>query len=214
MHNGIDQKTANQIFDDIEHFGGYGFNRSHSAAYSYIAYQCAYLKTYHPLEFMCNLLTSEIHNSDSGKRLLSYTSEARRMGIKISGVNINRSKVRYVVEDRETEKDGKTVVTSFIRTPLTVIKGVGEKAVDEIVAHQPFKNLYDFISRVDNRKVTSKVFESLVHAGCMDDEWNLSKEEILGRVDEIRATVKAETKQQQKAEKYVESFGGSMFDII
>jgi len=214
MHNGIDQKTANLIFDDIEYFGGYGFNKSHSAAYSFIAYQCAYLKTYYPLEFMCNLLTSEIRNSDSGKKLKAYTAETKRMGLKVAGVNINRSKTHYVVEDRTVVKEGKSAIASFIRTPLTIIKGVGEKAVDEIVANQPFKTLHDFVSRVDGRKVTSRVFESLVQSGCMDGEWGLSRQEILGRVDEIRDSVKAETRQQKKFDDYQKSFGGSMFDLL
>lgn len=179
---------------------------SHSAAYAMLAYQTAWLKYYYPLEFMCNLLSSEINNSDKGVKLNSYVSEARRMGLVIKGADINKSGLKYSIatfRDKKTgnEKDG-------IRTPLTVVKGVGEKAVQSIVENQEFADLKDFLHNVDTRKVHSRVFSALVESGCMDESWGLSAETLMAKYPLIKSEVDREKKQKKKQKDKMEQFGG------
>lgn len=210
LHSNIDEKTAKEIFAQIEYFGGYGFNLSHSAAYAMLAYQTAWLKVYYPLEFMCNLLSSEIKNSDKGKKLKSYQNEALRMGIVIKSPDINKSGLKYGVatfidELTKSEMDG-------LRTPLTVLDGVGAKAVESIVEHQPFKDLKDFLHSVDTRKVNSRVFKALVENGCMQESWHVGKESLLKMYETSKIDVDKEKKQKQKqAEKMEQYGGGSIF---
>lgn len=181
---------------------------SHSAAYSFVAYQTAYLKVYYPLEYMCNLLTSEISNED---KLDTYLSETRRMGADLRQPNINKSGKDFKIE--RGVKNGKEY--DFLRMPLTAIKGIGDKAVDEIVLKQPFPSLKDFISRLDLRKVNSKVFNALVDSGAMDDVWNVSREEIKTRYEDIKKVVDKEKVSKKKQEVHESSFGGmSLFDKV
>lgn len=181
---------------------------SHSAAYSYVAYQTAYLKVYYPLEYMCNLLTSEIANED---KLSIYMSEAKRMGADLCQPNINKSGKDFKIE--RGIKNGKD--HDFLRMPLTAIKGIGDKAVEEIVLKQPFVNLKDFLSRIDLRKANSKVFGALVDEGAMDDVWNMSREEIKMKYEEIKKVVNKEKTTKKKQEVHESSFGGvSLFDKI
>jgi DNA polymerase-3 subunit alpha len=159
---------------------------------------------------MCNLLSSEIHNNDHGDKLNSYSREAKQMGVSIARPNINLSGVVFKIEEK-TEDNGKK--RYYLRAPMTILKGVGEKAVKEIVKHQPYANLKDFVRKVDNRKVTSKVFEMLVSNGCMDGEWKSTRESILSRVDEMRKEVKEESYVERKTANYLEQFHtGSIFD--
>jgi DNA polymerase III alpha subunit len=205
-HSDIDPKVAKAIFDQIEYFGGYGFNLSHAASYSLISYQTAWLKVYYPLEYMCNLLSSEINNSDKGFKLNSYLSEARRMNLVIKGADINKSGLKYSIasfrdEISGEEKDG-------IRTPLTILNGVGEKAVESIVANQPFANLKEFLHSVDTRKVTSRVFTALVENGCMRDSWGIGDEALLNQYVDVKAEVDKEKKQKKKKEEQMDQYGG------
>lgn len=205
-HSNINEKTAKAIFEQIEFFGGYGFNKSHSAAYAMLAYQTAYLKTYYPLEFMCNLLSSEINGSDKGEKLDSYIREARRMGIIIQTPDINKSGLKYSIStfmDKKTgnEQDG-------IRSPLTIVKGVGDKAVHSIVENQPYADLKDFLHNVDTRKVNSRVFTALVENECMQESWNLSKETLLNKYSEAKYQVDKEKKQKQTHKEKMEQYGG------
>ncbi len=155
--NGIDTRTADKIFNQIEYFAGYGFNKSHSAAYALISYRTAYLKANYPVEFMTALLTSEKDNLD---KVALYISEAQRMGIKILPPDINESFANF------------TVVGSSIRFGLAAIKNVGQGAIDSIISTRTktvkFKSLYDFAERVDPRLVNRKVIESLIKCGAMD----------------------------------------------
>lgn len=163
--NDINAKTANKIYDQMEKFAGYGFNKSHSAAYGLVAYQTAYLKANYRLEFMSALATSEIGHSAIGaegkeNKLVTYLEEARGMGITILPPSIQTSGAVFTIEDPNS-----------IRFGLTAIKNVGEGAVEAILqARQagPFKSLDDFCARVDLRGVNKKVIESLVKAGAMD----------------------------------------------
>ncbi len=155
--NGIDKKTADKIFDLIQYFSGYGFNKSHSAAYALISYRTAYLKANYPVEFMTALLTSEKDNLD---KIAQYISEAVRMGIKILPPDINESFANF------------TVVGESIRFGLVAVKNVGRGAIDSIISIRQkggkFKSIYDFSERVDTRLVNRKVIESLIKCGAMD----------------------------------------------
>ncbi|MCX5797818.1 MAG: DNA polymerase III subunit alpha [Elusimicrobia bacterium] len=163
--NEINSKVANKIYDQMEKFAGYGFNKSHSAAYGLVAYQTAYLKANHLLEFMSALATSEIGHSAIGaegkeNKLVTYLDDARNMGITILPPSIQTSGAVFTIEDPNS-----------IRFGLTAVKNVGEGAVDSILqarADAPFKSIDDFCARVDLRGVNKKVIESLIKAGALD----------------------------------------------
>ncbi|UPT74121.1 MAG: DNA polymerase III subunit alpha [Elusimicrobiota bacterium] len=162
--NKIKDKIANKIYDQMEKFGGYGFNKSHSVAYGIVAYQTAYLKANHPIEFMTAVLTSEIGHSSIGaedkeNKLVTYLEEARRMGMKVLPPDVNRSETRFDIQNGE------------IRFGLLAIKNVGTGAADSIVAaarEKPFTSIDDFCARVDLHSINKKCVESLIKAGAMD----------------------------------------------
>jgi DNA polymerase III subunit alpha len=206
-HSGIDADTATKIFEQIEYFGGYGFNVAHAACYSMLAYQTAWLKVYYPLEYMCNLLSSEIDSKDKGVKLQSYINETRRMNILIKDPDINKSGLKYSISKfydniNNEEKFG-------IRSPLTMLAGVGEKAVEDIVANQPFKDLGHFLRSVDTRKVNSKVFETLVRYNCMKESWGLSAEKLMEQYKIEKEGLDKEKKQKKKNEERIEVHGGN-----
>jgi len=153
----IDKVTADKIFSLIEYFSGYGFNLSHSAAYSMISYRTAYLKTNFPVEFMTALLTSERDNID---KVALYINEALRMGIKILPPDVNESFANF------------TVVEKGVRFGLAAVKNVGQSAIDSIILsrtkHGKFKTIYDFTQRVDSRLVNRRVIESIIKCGAFD----------------------------------------------
>jgi len=156
VKNGISRKKAEYIFNLIEKFAGYGFNKSHSTAYALIAYRTAYLKAHYPLEFMAALLTCEMTSQDE---IVKYVNECRDNKIEILPPDINRSEIDFIVED------GK------IRFSLAAIKNVGTAAVPYILkarAKKPFSSLDDFCQRVDLHKVNKRVIESLIKAGAFD----------------------------------------------
>ncbi len=157
LHQIPDSKSS-EVFDVMEKFAEYGFNRSHSAAYSVVAYQTAYLKANYPAEYMACVLTHNMSNID---KITFFMDETRRMGIPILGPDINESSIRF-----DTNKEGK------IRFGLGAIKGTGDAAVESIIsernANGPYKNIYDVVERVNLRTVNKKTFESLVQAGALD----------------------------------------------
>lgn len=157
MRNEIDRRTADKIFNQIEYFAGYGFNKSHSTAYALISYRTAYLKANYSVEFMAALLTSE---KDSLDKIATYINEAMRMSIKILPPDINES------------FDNFTVVGDSIRFGLVAVKNVGQGAIDSIITARQkggrFKSIYDFTERVDPRPVNRKVIESLIRCGALD----------------------------------------------
>ncbi|MBI5209253.1 MAG: DNA polymerase III subunit alpha [Elusimicrobia bacterium] len=162
---GVPGKLANKIYDQLLEFGGYGFNRSHTAAYGLVAYQTAYLKTTFPLEFMCAVATSEIGHSavgsdDKENKLVIYLEDARRMGLKVLPPDVQRSGTAFTISD----PDG-------IRFGLVAVKNVGAGAAEAIVAAReagPFKSLQDFCARVDLKAANKKAIESLARAGALD----------------------------------------------
>jgi len=154
--NNIDVSKAEQIFDLIAKFGGYGFNKSHSAAYALIAFQTAYLKAHFPVEFMASLLTSEMHSTDG---VVKYISECRSHDINVLPPDINESDVAFTVSGEK------------IRFGLVAVKNVGEAAIESIIeARQAerFDSLYDFCQRVDMSKVNKGVLVSLIKCGTFD----------------------------------------------
>ncbi|MFA4888339.1 MAG: DNA polymerase III subunit alpha [Candidatus Omnitrophota bacterium] len=156
VKNEISSSVANKIFDLIEYFSGYGFNRSHSAAYAMISYRTAYLKANFPVEFMCALLTSERDNTD---KIVEYVNEAGRMGIKVLPPDINESEALFKVVDGST-----------IRFGLLAVKNVGGGAVESIITARKdgqFKSLEDLCKRIDLRLVNRRVLESLIKCGAM-----------------------------------------------
>lgn len=153
----INEQKANKLFDLIDYFSGYGFNRSHSAAYAMITYQTAYLKANYPVEFMCALLNCEKNNTD---KVVEYVKESEVMGIKILPPDINESIKEFRVIDEHT-----------IRFGLLAVKNVGSTAIDSIVENRstgPYKTLYDLCERVDLRLANRKVVESLIKCGAVD----------------------------------------------
>ncbi len=154
---GIHRKLAADIFDLIEKFASYGFNKSHSVAYSIIAYQTAYLKAQYPAEFMAAILTSEIGNTD---KIVLFINDCRKNGINVLPPDVNEGESTFVVT-----RDG-------IRFGLSAVKNVGESAVESIVAERlkrgQYENMFDFCRRVDLRIVNRKTIESLIQAGAFD----------------------------------------------
>ncbi len=155
----IKEDEGNKLFDLIDYFSGYGFNRSHSAAYALISYQTAYLKANYPVEFMCALLTCEKDNTD---KVVEYVKECEQIGLHVLPPNVNYSLSEFSVVDPQT-----------IRFGLLAVKNVGRSAIESIVekreAGGPFKSLYDFCERVDLRLANRKVVESLIKCGAFDD---------------------------------------------
>ncbi|MGI6453644.1 MAG: DNA polymerase III subunit alpha [Syntrophomonadaceae bacterium] len=154
--NNIDPQIAARLFDLMENFAGYGFNKSHSAAYAVITYQTAYLKAHYPVEYMCAFLTSVIDNQD---RVVYYLRECQRMGIKVLPPDINESFENF------------TVAGDAIRFGLGAIKNVGLNAVKNIVELRKngiFKSFFDFCRRVDLSQINKRMVENLILAGCFD----------------------------------------------
>jgi DNA polymerase III subunit alpha len=154
---GINKKLAEEIAAQIETFGRYGFNKSHSVAYSVLSYQTAWLKTHHPAEFMAALLSSEIGSTD---KVVQYINEARELGIEVLAPDVNESGFKFtVVGDRR------------IRFGLGAVRNVGRGAIDSIIAGRqpkPFGDLAELVSRIDLRLCNKRVLESLVAAGACD----------------------------------------------
>ncbi len=148
-----DEKRVTRIFDLMEQFAGYGFNKSHSAAYAVLAYRTAYLKAHFPNFFMASILTSE---RGTQEKVVKYINECREMGIAVQPPDINQSDINFT-----PNKTG-------IRFGLTAIKNVGDSAITSIVAGKPFKSIFDFCERVDLRAVNKRVVESLIKAGAFD----------------------------------------------
>jgi len=168
--NGVDRKTAEQIFEDILKFGGYAFNKAHSTGYAIVAFQTAWLKTYHPVEFMAALLTYEMSSTD---KIAEYREACRDMGISVEPPSINSSKLDFAVESRLVRAEGENKTKpGLIRFGLGAIKGVGGKAVEGIVAEREknglYKDLYDFCERVDLTRVNRAAIEALICAGAFD----------------------------------------------
>ena len=158
IKHGIDKHVANTIFDLMEKFAGYGFNKSHSAGYALIAYQTAWLKAHYPAEFMAAVLSSDMDNTD---KVVNFVNECRQMQLKIISPNINHSAYKFAVNP-----------TGEIVYGLGAIKGVGSAAIAELTANREqqkeYSSLFDLCARVDTRKANKRVLEALIKAGALD----------------------------------------------
>ncbi|MBV9645121.1 MAG: DNA polymerase III subunit alpha [Verrucomicrobia bacterium] len=174
--NGIDEKKANAIFDLLEKFAGYGFNKSHSAAYGLISYRTAYLKANYPVEFMAGLLSNEVNNTG---KIAVFVAECQRLGISILAPDINRSHLKFVPET-QAERRG-------IRFGLAAIKNIGEAAMELAIIERekngPFKTVEDYCSRLDSKAVNRKILENLIRAGAFDFTGK-DRAELFERIDQ------------------------------
>jgi DNA polymerase-3 subunit alpha len=157
---GVDQRTAEEIFGLIVYFGGYGFTKTHSAAYAYVSYQTAYLKAHYTPEFMAALLSSEIEDGNKRDILVQHIDDCRKLRVEVLPPSVNSSDTLFSV------RDGK------VTFGLMAIKGAGGGACDEIVRARttggPFKDLFDFCERIDLKIVTKSTIEKLIMAGTLD----------------------------------------------
>jgi DNA polymerase III subunit alpha len=157
VEHGVEHAQAEAIFELLERFADYGFNKSHAAAYALVAYQTAYMKAHYPVEFLAASMTLDMNNTD---KLAEFRAEAKRLGIKIDPPSVNRSGVEFDVAD------------NTIHYALAALKGVGRQAVETIVAgrrERPFADLSDFAARINPRAVNKRVLESLAAAGAFDE---------------------------------------------
>jgi len=170
VKNGLAKEKAEKLFQLVEPFGAYGFNKSHSACYATIAYQTAYMKANYPVEFMAALMTADAASSSGpvkDEKITVAVRECKQMGIVVLPPDINRSEVDFTLENWDESLTGKA-----IRFGFSAIKNVGRAAIEVILAARKvggeFKSLTDFCRRVDGQKVNKKVIESLIKAGAMD----------------------------------------------
>ena len=157
--NDIDRDLAGNIFDLVEKFAGYGFNKSHSAAYALLSYQTAWLKTHYPAAFMCAVLSADMDNTD---KVVGLIEECAALGIKVRSPNINTSQIQFDVIDKSTISYG-----------LGAIKGLGEAALAEVLAEREsdgsFKDLQSLCRRMDSGTISRRILEALIRCGAADD---------------------------------------------
>jgi len=192
---GHPRAAVNEIFDQMEKFSGYGFNKSHSAAYALLAYQTAYLKTHYPVEFMAALLTSETSKPDS---VVKYIGECREMGIRVEPPDVQVSGAQF------------TPHGEAIRFGLAAVKNVGGNAIESILkaradAGGRFKSLWEFCERIDLRLMNKRVIESLIRAGALDS---------MGTRAQLTAAVDKAIERAQKAQRDLEQGQSGLFGLF
>ena len=199
---GIDERKANEIFDYIEKFAGYGFNKSHAAAYALISYHTAWLKAHYPSEFMAAVLTSEMQNTDN---IVFLISDCRELGLKILPPSVNWSDYRFRASDSETIIYG-----------LGAIKGVGEAAMESVMNARKqggeFKDIFDFCQRIDLKKANKRTLEALIRSGALDC---LTEEIEGGARGEYRAVLASQLEEAvQAAEQTRQNLDSGIFDLF
>jgi DNA polymerase-3 subunit alpha len=193
VERGVERHQADAIFDLLERFAEYGFNKSHAAAYALVAYQTAYMKANFPVEFLAATMTLDMGNTD---KLAEFRAEAERLGIKVDPPSVNRSGVDF-------EVDGNTIIYA-----LAALKGVGKQAVEAIIAARAsrvFADLADFAARVNPRAVNKRVLESLAAAGAFDS-FETNRARVFAAVDVVLA--RAQRAHDTAAIGQSELFGG------
>ncbi|MDP1574899.1 MAG: DNA polymerase III subunit alpha [Coxiellaceae bacterium] len=192
-NRGVDEKIAAHIFDLMEKFAGYGFNKSHSAAYALISYQTAYLKAHYPAEFMAAVLSSDMDNTD---KVVGFYHECGAMLLTVLLPNINISDFSFAVNAK-----------GHIKYGLGAIKGVGEAAARLIVSERekngPYKNLFDFCQRLNSHTVSRRTIEPLIYAGAMDD-FGVNRPTLIASVD--KAIKSADQKNKSASHGQVDLF--------
>ena len=192
VKNGIPEAVANQIYDDMISFASYAFNKSHAACYAYVAFQTAYLKCHYPHEFMADLLTSVLDNTS---KVIEYTSECQRLGIKVLPPDINVS------------RGGFTVDGDSIRFGLNAVKSVGRNLIDSVVKerkNRPYRSLYDFCKRLHGNELNRRALENLIKAGSFD-ALEPSRRAMIDSAEGILKSV--ETDARQNLEGQMDLFG-------
>lgn len=175
LSNGIDEDVAKEVFDLLVYFAGYGFNKSHSAAYAYIAYQTAYLKAHYFPEFLAATMTSFMGNP---LKLTFYINECKKHGVPVLGPDINASERGFAVQE------------GTIRFGLGGIKQVGDNAIEALIKerqlHGRYSSLLDFCKRVDARLVNKRLLESLIRCGAMDS-FSETRGQLLAMYEQVQA---------------------------
>ncbi|WP_064602264.1 DNA polymerase III subunit alpha [Photobacterium sp. J15] len=158
IKNGVDGELAMRIFDLVEKFAGYGFNKSHSAAYALVSYQTLWLKAHYPAEFMAAVMTADMDNTD---KIVGLVDECHRMKLKLLPPDVNKGLYRFNVDDKGAIVYG-----------IGAVKGVGEGPIENIIEAREkgghFKDLFDFCARIDTKKVNKRVLEKLIKSGALD----------------------------------------------
>ncbi len=170
---GISKNKAVELFDIMENFAGYSFNKSHSTAYAFVTYQTAYLKAHYPAEFMSALMTVDSTNSD---KIIAHITECKKMGVKVLPPDVNESMSEFTPVDSKT-----------IRFGLYALKNIGEELVGTIIEARKkdaFENLFDFCARVQSKRLTKKVFEMLIKSGSLDSLEN-NRAKLLESLDAV-----------------------------
>ena len=197
---GIDADVAQQIFDQMAKFAGYGFNKSHSAPYALLTYQTGYLKANHPLEFFAASMTYDLQNTD---KLNIFRQDMMRAGHPLHCPDVNKSMVTFAVEG-----DG-------VRYALAAVKNVGEAGMESLVAERnakgPFKDIHDFANRIDPKGMNKRQLENLIAAGAFDSLYS-NRGELYVNAEEILKT--AQLCQQEKTSKQASLFGTSESTVI
>jgi DNA polymerase-3 subunit alpha len=193
--NKIGETKANQLFDVLDKFAGYGFNKAHAACYGVITCETAWLKARHPVEFMAALLSNELDNTE---KIALFIDESKKMGIKVLGPSVNASGSVF------------TVAPGEIRFGLAAIKNVGSAAVAEIIAARekdgPFRDMHDLAQRVESRGMNKKLVESLVKAGACDD-FGSNRAELLAQIDGALSQANARARDREVGQ-------GSLLDML
>ena len=183
IKNGVDGALATYIFDLMEKFAGYGFNKSHSAAYALLSYQTAWLKAHYPAAFMAAVLSSDMDHTDN---VVTFIHECRQMELTILPPDINHSDYKFAVADAET-----------IRYGLGAIKGVGLAAIEGVLAERatngPFKDMQDVCRRIDLQKVNKRVLEAMIRAGALDS-LKLNRATLMARLPDALALAQQHTR--------------------
>ncbi|MEX6501132.1 DNA polymerase III subunit alpha [Pseudomonas zhanjiangensis] len=206
-NNGIDADLAGNIFDLVEKFAGYGFNKSHSAAYGLVSYQTAWLKAHHPAPFMAAVLSADMHNTD---KVVTLIEECRSMKLRLNAPDVNMSEFKFTVNDE-----------GHIVYGLGAIKGVGEGPVEAIVESRrdgPFKDLFDFCSRIDLKRINKRTLEALIRGGALDRLGPYFHEELKAyqaNIDRNRAVLLAAMEEAvQAAEQTARSHDSGHMDLF
>jgi len=186
---GVPETKASHIFEQVDKFAGYGFNKSHAAAYALVAYQTAYLKANYPVEFLAALMSLDLNNTD---KLNGLRQELVRLRVPLLPPDINLSGVAFTVEQAETGG-------SAIRYALAALKNVGVHAVELLIEEREsggaFKNVYDFVSRLDARAMNRRQFESLIQAGAFDS-LNANRAQLFAAIDQLMGRANAAQKER------------------
>ncbi len=214
--NGISPKVAEEIFAFIEPFAGYGFNKSHAAAYAFVAYQTAYLKANYTAEFMAATLTTE---ASDAKKVVGAIEECRRMGVEVLPPHINRSESGFTVERLAPDPEAPDTPRWGVRFGLVAIKNVGARPIEELLEARrkdgPFTSLADLFARTDGKNLTRGAVECLIKAGACDGLGGGTRSQLLAGLDRAMAFGQQQRKMRESGQvSLFDSFGAGEAEHI